>query len=86
MSKNSTGHVQKAVRRALIASDGQPVLTAELMRWAFPRQTTYRPNRYWSVHLAARRIAIKLGRCGKGNLWGPRPELLALIRDEDPDA
>jgi hypothetical protein len=42
-------------------------MTSELMYWAFPRATHYEPWRYWSVHRAARKVAIKVSRCGKGN-------------------
>ena len=61
------------------------MLTIELMRWAHPRVDRYEPWRYWSVHRAAPRFAVRLGRCGQGNLWAPRPELLAQIRGDESD-
>jgi len=73
------GRVERQIRGALIASNGRPLQTVDLMRWAFPRATRYEPWRYWSVHRAARKFAIKVRRCGKGNLWIPMPDLARRI-------
>ena len=82
MIKNRVGKVQRGVRRAFIASDGAPLLTRDLLKWTCPREDWYPQARYRSLARAATRFAVKLGRCGKGNLWAPRPELLALIKGE----
>ena len=78
--KHRVGRVERQVRRAFIASHGQPLLTADLMHWAFPRATRYEPWRYWSVHRAAKKFAIKVRRWDKGNLWVPTPDLARRIR------
>jgi hypothetical protein len=74
------GRVERQIRRAFIASDGRPLLTIDLMRWVFPRVSHYEAWRYWSVHRAATKCAVKVGRCGKGNLWQPNNQLLARIK------
>ena len=86
MMRPRVGKVQRGVRRALIASDGAPLLTRDLLQWAFVREARYKVRHYSSLHRAAPRFAVKLGRCGKGNLWAPRPELLRQIRGEDTEA
>ena len=83
------GYVQRGVRRALIASDGAPLRTASLLRWCYPRVARFEHKHYRALHHAAPTFAIKLGRSkygqGRPNMWAPRPELLALIRGEDPE-
>ena len=74
--KPRVGKVQRGIRRAFIANDGQPLLTRELLTWAYPRDTWHPQNHYRGLAGAAPKFAVELGRCGKGNLWGPRPELL----------
>lgn len=89
MARKCIGRVQKAVRRSLIASDGKPVPTGEIMLWAFPRlDGRYGSGswRYWSVHRAARKFAVRVSKQSGTVVWGPRPELLAQIRGEDPEA
>jgi hypothetical protein len=76
--------VQKQIRRAFIANNGRPLLTIDLMRYVFPRTSRCEPWRYWSVHRAATKYAVKVGRCGKGNLWGPTPELAQKIKPDQP--
>ena len=85
MKKKCTGRVQKAVRRALIASDGKPVSTSEIMAWAFPRldgRYGHGSWRYWSAHRSARKFAVRVGKRGGTVVWAPRPELLRQIRGE----
>jgi hypothetical protein len=51
----------RQVRRALIASRGQPLRTRDLLSFAFPVQ----PHpcwHYWSIYRAAPRYATKAGR------------------------
>jgi hypothetical protein len=89
MSKNRNGRVQKAVRRAFIMSDGKPLSTSDLMRWAFPKLDGRYEQlwRYWSVHRAAERYAIKIGRADRGYgppvLWAPNAELLRQIKGDE---
>ena len=78
--KHRVGRVERQVRRAFIAGKGRPLTTIDLMRWAFPRATRYEPWRYWSVHRAAKKFAIKVRRWDKGNLWVPTPDLARRIR------
>jgi hypothetical protein len=83
--RNRVGRVQKAVRRALITSDGTPVPTGEIMLWAFPRldgRYGHGSWRYWSVHRAARKFAVRVGKQGHSIVWAPNAELLRQIRDE----
>jgi hypothetical protein len=81
MAKNRIGRVQRAVRRALIAAE-RPVCTGEIMRWAFPRLDRYEPWRYWSVHRAASKFAIRLGKQGGSIIWGPAPDATYLRHDD----
>ena len=76
------GKVQRGVRRALIVSDGVPLPTASLLPWCYPRLTRFEQKHYVALWRGAQKFAIRIGRCGKGNLWAPRPELLRQIRGE----
>ena len=85
MSKKCVGRVQKAVRRALIASNGKPVSTSEIMAWAFPRlDGRYGSGswRYWSAHRAARKFAVRAGKQGHSIVWAPNAALMKQIRGE----
>jgi hypothetical protein len=70
------GHVQRQIKRALIASNGKPLTTSELMRRAYPRLTKYQSWRYRQVREAALRWAVRVGRSGIGTgrplLWAIR--------------
>src|SRR5262249_39848922 len=61
------GRVMRACRRALIAAGGQPLMTRDLLAWAYPRTTKYACWHYWSIYRAAPRYAIKIDR-----VWVPR--------------
>jgi hypothetical protein len=78
--KPRVGRLQRAVWRSFVASQGAPLLTRDLMARAWIREARYEHKHYRSLARAARRYAIKLGRCGKGNLWAPNAELALLIR------
>ena len=74
MAKNRVGRVERSVRRALIASNGKPISTSEIMRWAFPAARW--PLwvwilRYWSVHRAARKFAVRAGKQGHVVVFAP---------------
>jgi hypothetical protein len=38
--------------------------------WAYPRLKRYEGWRYKSVYTAAERFAVRLGKDGKGVIWG----------------
>ncbi len=59
------GRIQRAVRRALIASDGRPLKTRDLLRWAYPG-TEHEFWHYKSIYRAAPRYAVKIDR-----VWMP---------------
>jgi hypothetical protein len=68
-----TGRIQRQVRRALIASDGQPVTFAELTNWSYAGNR--RPWR-WPIYRALKRWGTNVG-YGK---WAPNAELADQIR------
>jgi hypothetical protein len=76
------GKVQRAVRRAFAASNAVPLRSHDLLQWAYPRVDHFRHDHYRALYQAAPRFAIKLGKDGKGVIWGPTRELEALIRGE----
>src|SRR5438046_1371516 len=79
------GHVQRQVRRCLVAADGRPVSTSEMIRWAYPRQTKFESWQYAQARLAAELWADRTGttRCrGAPILWIPNDGLMALIRGD----
>jgi hypothetical protein len=61
-AKPREGKVQRACRRALIAAGGRPLLTRDLLRWAYPRLEHFKTWHYWSVYRAAPKYAVKTGR------------------------
>lgn len=62
------GKIQRAIRRAFIASDGQPLRPRDLVRFAYPELEQFRSWHFWSIRRAAPRYAIKDGR-----YWRPIP-------------
>ena len=76
------GHLQVQCRRALTASRGKPLSTAELMVWCYGRRERYEPWRWWAVRRAAPRYAVAIGRSrsrGGMLLWSPNADLLRLM-------
>jgi hypothetical protein len=61
------GRIMRACRRALIAAGGQPLMTRDLLRWAYPRVERFQCWHYWSIYRAAPRYAIKIGRFWYGH-------------------
>ena len=71
------GRVQRAAQRELIAADGEPVTTTEIMRRAYPRLTTFPDWLNSQARLSATRFAISVGRStsgsGRPRLWKLKP-------------
>ena len=66
-AKPREGRIQRACRRALIAAGGRPLMTRDLLRWAYPRLERFQCWHYWSIYRAAARYAVKVDR-----VWVPR--------------
>jgi hypothetical protein len=66
-AKPREGRVRRAVRRALIAAGGRPLMTRDVLAWAYPRLERFKCWHYKSVYRAAPRYAVKRGR-----VWMPR--------------
>ena len=83
---NRVGRIQRRIARALITSNGQPLLTGDLLESAYPRATPpYEHWRYKTIYKAASKFATRVGGPGRAFIiWGPSPELARLIRDENP--
>ena len=60
----------RACRRALIAAGGRPLMTRDLLRWAYPRVDRFQCWHYKSIYRAAPRYAIKVDR-----VWLPRRDM-----------
>jgi hypothetical protein len=77
-SENRIGRIRRAVRRAFIASDGEPILARAVIERAFPRVKCPTDWQRWSVRRALLRDAEMIGRMLKGrgrpNLWAPKTE------------
>ena len=71
-SRRREGRVMRACRRALIAAGGRPLLTRDLLRWAYPRIERFQCWHYWSIYRAAPRYAVKIDR-----VWLPRCQSVA---------
>jgi hypothetical protein len=86
MKKRKVGRIQQAVRRAFIASDGKPLRTIDLLRYAYPRLSEFERWHYRNMYRSAPRFAVKRGRVksgpGRAFWWAPKAELLRLIRGE----
>jgi hypothetical protein len=68
------GRVQRQIKRAFIASNGQPLTSTELLRWCWPRER--RRWHYKELMVAASRFARRIGRSqtgsGRAYLWAPK--------------
>jgi hypothetical protein len=76
------GHVQRAIKRAFIISDGKPLTTTELARHVY-RRIAFRPHHQAQIRQSARRWAVRIGTArarGAPVLWMPKPSLMRLIR------
>lgn len=66
------GRLQRAVLRALRATQAQALKTSELLPWCFPREISgqYRQSQRWNVRRAARRFAVRVnGRSPREAIW-----------------
>jgi hypothetical protein len=67
------GRVQRAIRRSFMA--GEPPLTIDLLRRAYPRTTKYECWHYWHIYQSVRRYAVEVGRLrdrpGQPIVWAP---------------
>jgi hypothetical protein len=79
-SESRIGRVERAVRRALIANNGQPLLTIHFLEYAYPRVDRYQHWHYKSVYVAAKKFAVNVAGPGRAIvIWVPKPELADLI-------
>ena len=60
----------RACRRALIAAGGRPLMTRDLLRWAYPQIQCFACWHYKSIYRAAPRYAVKVNRA-----WLPRRDM-----------
>ena len=71
--------VRRAVSRCFIVSNGQPILTREVLSRAFPKQQRFSSWHYWSAYRALRGVAVVVGRHrfgrGRPNLWKPNEHI-----------
>jgi hypothetical protein len=75
--KPRVGRRQRQIRRCLVAANGEPVRTSELMAWVYPHASGKLECWRWpDVARSARKFAINIRR----GWWAPRPELLAQIK------
>ncbi len=77
--RRAIGRVQRQVRRAFIASAGEPLRIGQLLRWCYPRQARFKRWHRNSVRRAARRFAQPIDRDSRGVVWAPLPALAALV-------
>ena len=82
MTKRRVGRIQRQIRRAFIASGGRPLRIAVLLPWCYPRLSVFKPWHRTNVHRAARRFAIRVGKHGRANIWGPAPDATWLQHDD----
>jgi hypothetical protein len=74
-AKSRIGRIRRAIRRAFIVSDGQPLTTTEILRRAYPRFKCYPSGHRHGLRRALRQEAIAIARMrlGRGRpcLWLP---------------
>jgi hypothetical protein len=87
MGQKRIGWLQREIRRAFIASRGEPVTTAQLLRICWPgdkRPYEHYYNRCRSLRRAAARFAVVAAQSPRGHhgptLFAPTDTLRALIR------
>ncbi len=76
------GRIQKQIRRAFVASTGQPLVISELLARCYPAAKQHPRWHRWSIHRALPKYGVALGRSrrqGRPIVWAPRPELARLI-------
>jgi hypothetical protein len=72
------GHVQRGVRRAFIASNGEPVPFSTLAEWSYPRVPKLVLWQRWSIYRACK----KYGSSPRRGRWQANAALMRQIRGE----
>jgi hypothetical protein len=75
--KSRIGRLRRCVRRAFIASDGQPLTIGQILPRAYPRLKHYPHGHRWALVRALRREAVAIGRMlrgrGRATIWARKP-------------
>ena len=86
-AKPRIGRLQLRVRRAFIASNGQPLTIADFLPRCYPQTRSYARWQYRAVGRAACKFGVSLGRAesrqGRPIVWAPNAELARLINGGD---
>ena len=79
---NRVGRIQRQIKRAFIASGGQPLLTIHLLEHGYPRVDHYERWHYVSIYRAASKVAERVGGPGRAFIiWGPNRELTKRLAE-----
>ena len=82
---NRVGRIQRQIKRAFIASGGQPLLTIHLLEHGYPRVDHYERWHYVSIYRAASKFAVHVAGPGRAFvIWAPNRELAALLAEMHP--
>lgn len=68
------GRVQRQIIRAFIASNGQPLVTRELIQWCYPRLDRFQDWHRWNTRRAALKVAAQIGLDGRRMMWRARSD------------
>jgi hypothetical protein len=82
-AKDRVGRVQRQIRHAFVASNGEPLTIRQFLAFAYPKVDRYSHWHYAGCNRALPRFGVCLGRQpghGRPNLWAPKPELMRRIR------
>jgi hypothetical protein len=75
-SKSRIGRLRRAIKRAFIASNGQPLTTTAILQRAYPRFMRIPSGYRWGLRRALRQEAVAIARMrfgrGRPNLWLPK--------------
>jgi hypothetical protein len=75
-SKSRIGRLRRAIKRAFIVSNGQPLTTTAILQRAYPRFTRIPCGYRWGFRRALRQEAVAIARMrygrGRPNLWVAR--------------
>ena len=66
------GAVQRGIRRAFLANPDRVFHTTDLLPWAYPRLKEFRRQHRWWIVVAAKRVAVRLGRDKHGVIFGAK--------------
>jgi hypothetical protein len=73
-SPRGRGRIQRAIARAYLLSDAQPITAGHVRRYAFPRCSSHERSHYRSIRLAFESIGCRVvgGReAGRAIVWAP---------------